>query len=226
MIGATPLTAQTDPSPSVDVRFAAHAFFSNIAGMSLVEGTSISIGDSTLQTGLDIRAKARRRQWSLAGEFRMADAGTPSGSSAATAGPARLKIREIELYGGYRLGEPDASHTLDALLGGRYVQHRYAPERDDARTIAAEWLEPFAGLRFASSLGAGFWFAASGNIGGWGLGSSFTWVIEGELGRQVTRRVGFISRYRYSEAEFEEAGRYEWDSGQLQGWLFGMEIAL
>lgn len=223
------LSAQVEDSVRTEFQLGAHVFFSNVSAAAVVDGAPAFVGDSTLNAGLDVRAEVRRGRWALTGEFRRADSNSRGDLPPGVGGIAfELQIREMELIGAYRIGPAAGPRTIDARLGTRHVRHRrlLARGQPSERTVTASWLEPFAGFRFATGLGGSFRFAASGNIGGWGLGSSFTWVIEGELGARLFDRGEFVSRYRYSQAEFDDPGNYEWDNGQVQGWLFGLEVVL
>jgi hypothetical protein len=223
------LSAQTEATVGTEFRLGAHVFFSNVSAAAVVNGAPAIVGDSTLKIGLDVRAAVRRGRWALTGEFRRSDSNSRGDLPTGVDGIAfELQIREFEFSGAYRIGPATGPQTIDALLGTRHVRHRRIRSRGlpNERAVTASWLEPFAGFRFATGLGGRFRFATSGNIGGWGLGSSFTWVIEGELGARLFERVEFVTRYRYSQAEFDSPGRYEWDNGQVQGWLFGLEAVL
>lgn len=82
-------------------------------------------------------------------------------------------------------------------------KEKIADVLDDAlsRTIARtdDWWDPYIGVRGRLNLGERFYLTASGDIGGFGVGSDLTWQAEAALGMQV-------NEYLYSELGYRALG--------------------
>lgn len=115
-----------------------------------------------------------------------------------TSGPARVEVTStsalVELGGAYRVLDRgfDARQpwgwSLEALAGGRYT---YIGSRIDIQNVGrssshTEWIDPFVGMRLRMALSPRWDVSLRGDIGGWGIGSQFTWNVQGLLGYHFT----------------------------------------
>ena len=100
----------------------------------------------------------------------------------------------------------------------------------ETETITETWFDPVIGSRFFVEMGRRFWATFNGDIGGFGVGSDFTWSMGGELGFRVFGPLDISGRYNYQEIDYDNrkdgADAYRWSNGVQQGWFFGAIIKL
>ena len=161
---------------------------------------------------------------------------------------ADQKLTIIEGGGFYRmidevsLWQQDASgagaFSADALVGVRYTaleaeldssaevfgddfEHRFEGRRD--------WIDPFVGGRLQLRLTDDIDLALRGDVGGFGVGSDFTWNTQGLLGYRFLlfgKAAAAWAGYRALGQDYEEGccqDRFEWDV-ILHGPVIGMTV--
>lgn len=98
-------------------------------------------------------------------------------------GDIKLKMKLIDFGTYYKFlnkqvsNHPDSSVSLEGLLGGRhvYLKNTISPLRLPSITASKSWTDPIIGSRLQYHINK-FWSAiATGDIGGFGVGSKFTW---------------------------------------------------
>jgi hypothetical protein len=139
-------------------------------------------------------------------------------------GNVKIEALVVELGGFYRVGQwtPDERKvTLDVLGGARYWDLKgtlnfSAPTIGFAfdKSKSQDWIDPFVGLRMTANLTRDFYFQARGDIGGFGVGSSFTWNASGVFGYSFTPAVNAWMGYRAMMANYDTGGgvnKFKWD---------------
>jgi len=228
----SPVAAQGSDASGPTLRLTAFIWFSNIDGKNTVDVLPFAIGGSSLHVAYAVRVEVGRGPWGVTAEFRRA--GIARAVPAVETIPRALRswdlaMSDLEVIGTLRLSGTRARSGIDALAGVRYVRHTQdlVFADDTTRGFDEKWAEPFVGFRVLSSLGGRFRSTVMGNVGGFGLGSTFAWALEGELDIRLHRHAVLVGRYRYSETEYTSGGGlYVWDDGQLQGWFFGLGLDL
>jgi hypothetical protein len=77
----------------------------------------------------------------------------------------------------------------------------------DARVSRTDdWFDPHLGLRGRYHFNDRFYFTAMGDVGGFGVGSEFTWQAEGAFGCYVTPRIFTEVGYRALGVDYDEDG--------------------
>ncbi len=137
-----------------------------------------------------------------------------------TVGPVEADITVeqwlVEFGGFYRFGkwpvgkDEGSMLSLDALGGGRYW---YLKSKLDAaaplvglrRKVeeSKDWIDPFLGSRLRADLPRKFSLVVRGDIGGFGVGSDFSWNTSAVLGYQFSRTVSAWLGYRVLGADYE-----------------------
>lgn len=206
------------------MKLAGFVWLSNIDGSSESGGIHTLVGDSSLRAAVALRVEVTKGRWGVIGELQRTGISADASPDDADVRAWDLDVGHAEVAALFRLGGGPGDSEVDALAGLRVVRHRMNLELtgDRLRESGARWVEPFVGFRFGAGIGGPFRFGTRGNIGGVVVGSRFTWIVESELGIRLRPHVELIGRYRYSEAEFEDANVYVWDDGQVQGWYFGI----
>lgn len=140
------------------------------------------------------------------------------GSSAGLPSGGDIKVNVIntivEIDGFYRI-KKDA-HFFDVLAGFRYTdQETKINFKPGPQVNAVEnWWDPLVGGRWIWNFGKQWQFVARGDIGGFGVGSDFTWNASGIFAWQPWKHVAFAAGYRALDQDYESgsgADRYKWD---------------
>jgi hypothetical protein len=69
-----------------------------------------------------------------------------------------------------------------------------------------DWWDPFIGLRARYQFNDRFYLAAKGDVGGFGVGSEFSWQAEAALGCQLTDRIFAEVGYRALGMDYDDEG--------------------
>jgi hypothetical protein len=248
-LAAPTAQAQDRGNPGWYVRVAPYLWASNIDGaVSLglpadpqtVGGYHVAVEDTLLTGAWAVRAevgKGRVRGW-----FNVSRAGLGpkpteiepiDGPADTLGGSFELTWLTGEAFAAVQVGPFTTTHAFEVYAGGRYVRHDQSVnvEGEDAPIdISESWIEPAFGARLWMELGRRFWTAFNTDIGGFSIGSEFTWTLGGELGFRVVGPLDISMRYNYQEVDYDNglsgADAYAWSNGAQQGWLFGAVLKL
>jgi hypothetical protein len=125
-----------------------------------------------------------------------------------------------EFGGGYRLGtwpltpEVWPAVSCDVMAGGRYVLLEAGIDIDGGprgRRIDIErdmeWIEPFVGGRILLTLSQRITIGVRGDVGGFGIGSDFTWNLVGSVQYHVSRHIALGGGYRALDIDSTQGSR-------------------
>jgi hypothetical protein len=124
-------------------------------------------------------------------------------------------------------GGGDARGYAQWLAGGRYVSFDNSLSLNPPGVTASaskSWAEPFVGGRYGAALSDRWWARVTGNVGGFGVGSKFTWEAAAVFGYQMTPKIALGLGYRYININYDKSG-FKFD-GSLGGPLIGFGFAL
>lgn len=132
----------------------------------------------------------------------------------------------LELDVAYELRE-----GFEVLAGARYVdvEGRVALVLPAGTTRAAagdSWTDPVIGARYAAPLGRNWRFLGRADIGGFGVGSDFSWGLLASAEYQATEKIKWGIGYRVLDVDFDEgrgADRFVYNTQQA-GLLTGVVI--
>ena len=82
------------------------------------------------------------------------------------------------------------------------------------------WVDPVVGFRVRKDLNENRFVALYGDLGGFDVGSQFTWQAYGGVGYEFSDRVSGYLMYRYLDVDYDEGG-FVWDV-VMEGLLFGV----
>ncbi len=122
----------------------------------------------------------------------------------------------------FSLAYVDLSADLEATIR--------VPSEDDITRRAsanANWVDPLVGLQYNVPIGESWRFNLRGDIGGFGIGSDFTYQMLANFRWQASERFGVVFGYRVLGFDYEEghdAGYERYDLVE-QGPLVGMTIS-
>ena len=101
---------------------------------------------------------------------------------------------------GGALSDYEGEVALQTDLRVTVLNQRVEASRD------ADWIDPMIGARYTRALGEGgpWSFGLTGDIGGFGIGSDFTYLLTATVTRQVTDRLSWFAGYRLVGFDYED----------------------
>ncbi len=144
----------------------------------------------------------------------------------------KMTILETDGFYRWHIGQ---SATLDALAGVRYWNIRFkatlaGPIVGATANRSADWADPLVGLRMNVPLAENWSLMFRGDIGGFGVGSSFSWQIEAGILYQVSKGFAITAQYRYLDVDYSRGtpdtpDRFVFDAA-MHGPQLGLRFAL
>jgi len=141
-------------------------------------------------------------------------------SASKTAGPLALSIdftsTLAEAGGYYRV--KNGPHDVDFLAGVRYTKlepdiiFTTPPLPPFSRT--EDWIDPMIGLRYFYHFNDKWLLALRGDIGGFGVGSDFTWNALGVIQWQPWKYAAILAGYRVLDQDYDDGSgpdRFKYD---------------
>lgn len=145
----------------------------------------------------------------------------------------RFKVWMFELGGTYRLaGSMD--NALEILLGARWMRSKLDLDvtlgpLELSGGYDEDWIDPIIGARYYAALGSKWFTSLRGDIGGFSVGSKFSYHITGLLGFRISRVIDIGLGYRHMDIDYsnEKEGRelFKFD-GYQTGFLVGLNFRL
>lgn len=245
LLPATNAIAQDRGNHESYGRIVPYLWLSNIDGRNTVGGELVHVGDDKLKPAFAFQAEYGKGRWRGIFEFskgsvaNVAEKGVDPTSTgghccgpdqvAVVDGPYDFSITSAELMASVQVGAFVPHRGIEVQAGFRYTHQSQDLALTDpvlVGTYTASWVEPIVGLRFYTNIGSKVWFTMRTNVGGFGMGSTFTWVLDGELGYRITDQLDALFRVKYLEADYSNGAdgvdEYRWHKGQSQGWHFGV----
>ena len=120
---------------------------------------------------------------------------------------------------------------MSVLAGLRYFSHDvdvdpYAGPPDLDLAFSEGWWDPTVGVRYHTPLPGNFMVTVSADVGGFGIGSEFSWSTTGVLGWRFSRPVGITLGYRYMSVDYRNPGSGPSDSFAYEGNLHGLMLGV
>jgi hypothetical protein len=239
--------AQDRGNSGWSLRLAPYLWYSNIGGSEDLGVPPdeqhfgelvIPVEDTLLQRDWMVRAeigKGRIRGWvnvsraGIANDTEMIREGDPTDT---IPGDYDLDWFTTEAFVTVHVGTFARANSVEIYGGGRFARHRQTVtlQGGSPSTITESWIEPVIGSRLFVEMGRRFWAAFNTDIGGFSVGSEFTWTLGGELGLRVVGPLDLAMRYNYQEVEYDNGKEgselYRWSNGVQQGWFFGLVLKL
>jgi hypothetical protein len=137
----------------------------------------------------------------------------------------------VEFGGVYELGkwsvDEDRSLSVDGLAGGRFW-HFYTSV--DTGTIwdssrSTQWIDPIIGARMQATLSKNILFQIRGDVGGFGVGSDFSWNGQGIFGYQFTELLTAGVGYRALYVDYKSGSRTARYKATIKGPVVGLSFA-
>ena len=145
---------------------------------------------------------------------------------------AGVKQLVTEAFFGYRFWHQDRNWA-EAYAGGRWWYNQLkvnanTPANTFTRTITEQWIDPVIGVRGQIFVAPKWSLFGSGNVGGFGLVSDFTWGLQGGVGYHFNDRVALHLQYKATGVDYDngKSGRsaFSYDT-VTHGPLMGVAIS-
>lgn len=122
------------------------------------------------------------------------------------AGPASVQTEQWIVSGiPYIRVRSDENMTFDVGAGARYVDTDLdVGTAGGRRSGSKNWVDPVVMLRAGMPLTEKLSLNLSGDVGGFGFGSDFTWQLSGNLAYAITQNVDLFAGYRHIDIDYEE----------------------
>lgn len=133
----------------------------------------------------DIRAKAKIQQSTLAAAltYRLVEGESP-----------------VDLFGGVRYTRLDVDAKLDASVFGGAIGLQVK------RDATKDWFDPYIGVRAQHRLNDKWTLVGYGDIGGFGVGSDFTWQASVGANYDLSKSTSASIGYRYFSVDYDHDG--------------------
>ena len=138
-----------------------------------------------------------------------------------------LETVMVELVGFYRFTK--GPHALEPLAGIRYTSLQTDVDILGVPFGIDEsegWVDPIIGARYKYSITEKWSAILRGDIGGFSVGSDFTWNLAGLIHFQPWKHVGFIGGYRALDVDYETGSglsKFKYDV-LMHGPILGVNI--
>ena len=116
-----------------------------------------------------------------------------------------LSLTLAEFSGFYRLQR--AAHNIDFIAGLRYIDMENKISVVGGPTLfdgSKDWTDPLVGARWMWGFADGWSLIARGDIGGFGVGSDFSWHALGLVEWQPWKYASFIAGYRALDVDYKD----------------------
>jgi opacity protein-like surface antigen len=140
-------------------------------------------------------------------------------------GPVTVNFQNTlaEVDGLYRVASGE--HNIDILLGLRYTDQE-TKVKPTPLSVSQDWVDPIIGARWWWNFADRWGLIVRGDVGGFGVGSDFTWQALALVDWQPFKNVSFVGGYRALYQDFEDdssSKAFEYKA-TLHGPLLGVNI--
>jgi hypothetical protein len=246
--GDTPAAEQPGKS-RWEFIIAPYFWMASISGDVTVKGitTHVDVPFSDVLKDLDfggeVHVEAWKDRWGLFLDATYMNLSVDGQGVLPRRGPASAEVGMqewlVEFGGMYRVAtwplgkDGKTTLTLDGLVGGRYWNMFASIDLSIPKTGTflgvsdrKEWVDPFVGARMELSLNEKFKLALRGDVGGFDVGSKFTYNAIGVVGYDISRVVSIWLGYRVLGVNYESGSgfnKFQFDVtmyGPITGILF------
>jgi hypothetical protein len=118
------------------------------------------------------------------------------------------KALTVTALGGYRVLD-EGPVISDAMVGARLNGQKQAvsyegPVVKASASLKKMWIDPVVATRALVPVGGKFSLSAYGDVGGFGIGSNFTWQAIGTVNYQISHKLRAGIGWRYFKVNYED----------------------
>ncbi len=233
ILSLTPVTVlaqdSTDSSKKWEFTVAPYILFPNMRGETTIRGLSIDVNANTsdifsrLDFGAMLYAEMSNEKWAIAFDVLYMSL-SDNGVLPLTQREASVSMKQlaVELVGLRRLApwvELGVGGRLNVVDGGLFVPEGVVlPGQDLGQSET--WFDPLIAYRFTLPNESKWNFSVRGDIGGFGIGSKFSWQIYPMVGYRFSKLFELAIAYRAIGMDYVNSD----ESFKMDMILFGPEI--
>lgn len=197
--------------------------------------TNIYFSDifNTMDMGGELHFEAKKEKWGFFIDptyLKISANGTLSDGR-----DVRMTAEEwlVEFGGLYQLGKWSLDErksrfiTLDALAGGRFFSIK--TDLDTSSPInpskSTDWLDPIIGARVIADITDRMLLTVWADVGGFGVGSDFSYNVSGLLGYRFTRTITGLAGYRVLYSDYKAGSNSVRYLTTLHGPIIGLSFS-
>jgi hypothetical protein len=209
LCGSTALAGEGDGSWNHTVHLygmgAAIEGDAQIGPLALPVDVSISELFDALRMGGMAAYRADNGTWSFTGDVTYMDLGWRASTAADRAG-GELRVDQLTVMA--TVGRRISPH-VEVLASAAYFDVDTALEvrvlqQSRRATRQASWVDPLVGMQYSVPVGDKWTYTLRGDVGGFGVGSKFTWHVATVMRRQVTDTFDWYVGYRVIAYDYSE----------------------
>ena len=182
-----------------------------LSGETAVRGleADVDVGFSDLLENLEAGGMAAWRgetdRWALMANAVFVGLGATKDGAGNTTADVDVDQAWLEFDGAYRF-----SNRFEVLFGARgmaldtTVEVRQPLLGSTERNAGKSWVDPVVGARFAVLIGKKWSFVGRGDVGGFGVGSDFTWQAVAHFDWRIGKTVGMVFGYQVLDVDYED----------------------
>lgn len=247
LLGTSGAFAQESGTGDVQVSATTYLWAAGIHGDVTVRGQSASIDASFIDTvkeadsilGFQGHLEVRRDRLGGFLDVTYLDIGEDDISAGPFSLDATQNLTLLEFGLLYRVADlPSASRDdaglktrIDAYAGGRYTHVGVDLDFDRLGDFDRDkdWVDPIVGMRVVTDLTPDLQLVVGGDVGGFGVGSDFTWSALGLVGYRFDlfgQEATALAGYRALAQDYDSgsgSNRFEWDV-MLRGPVLGLMV--
>mgnify|MGYP001033296740 CR=1 FL=1 len=199
--------------------------------------TRVDLGFRDIVEDLDgalmLPIEIRKARWGLLSELILIRLSSQSGTPGPLFSGVELGTDEtlIQLLPFYRVVSQETV-ALDLLAGGRlwHIGAELIFRSDGLPDVVIDaterWIDPVIGVRTSADIGKSWRVQGYADIGGFGIGSDFTWQLLGTVGYHIGGGTVLRFGYRQLDVDFDDRDNgFIFDTG-TGGWILGVTIWL
>lgn len=176
-----------------------------IGPLALPVDVSISELFDALRMGGMAAYRADNGTWSFTGDVTYMDLGWSANTAADRAG-GKLQVDQLTVMA--TVGRRINPH-LEVLVSAAYFDVDTSLEvrvlqQSRRATREASWVDPLIGMQYSVPVGDKWTYSLRGDVGGFGVGSDFTWHVATVLRRRVTDTFDWYVGYRVIAYDYSE----------------------
>ena len=214
--------------------FAPYLWMAGLDGDVTVKGTKSSVdadfGDilDNLDTGAQGYFELRNDNWGVYGDFMYIKV-----ANDAKVGPVSIDVESSttmaeagvlwRIFEGY--GAQESPVGTDLFIGGRYMNIDAELDFAGVADVSSDrnWWDPIIGVAYSHDFSRDWLLKATADIGGFGIGSDFTWGLRILGGYRLGKHANLWFGYRYLDVDYDEgsgANKFEYDV-EMHGPILG-----
>jgi len=236
-----PAIAQENSDPDWTYSVEPYLFGSSISGsasMGRVDGVPVDVSFSDILENLEMAAMVHfeahhKNGWGMIFDYGFMDLGADTTVGFGGVIDASVRQGILEALVSRRIGS--GTGTLEAIGGIRWWDNQVRASFDPliwngsaTARINEGWVDPIVGLRWTNAISTRWQLRLRGDIGGFGVGSDFTWSASASGLYKMSDRFDLEIGYRAVDVDYDNgkaanSGRFTYNT-TTQGPLLGLII--